>query len=302
VVSAVDEQGFFFPGTRDRNFPLSEIFRFSRLLWQRICYPFGGMKSDIKGLLIDLDGVLYVGGEAIPGAREALDRLGETGIARRFVTNTTTRTAGEVAAKLADLGFQVELEEIFSPVVATRRFLERHEGSAPSVHLLVRDSILPEFEDFPRDRAEPDYVIVGDIGAAWSYQLMNTAFRQLMKGAELIAMHRNKFFETEEGLHLDIGAFVAGLEYVTGNSARIIGKPSPDFFDLGIQSLGLPPEQIAMVGDDVDSDVGGGQAVGLNGVLVRTGKFRQGYVEESGVEPEAILDSIAGLPAWCKGG
>lgn len=258
------------------------------------------MKRDIKGLLIDLDGVLYVGGRAIPGAREALERIGEMGIARRFVTNTTTRTAGEVAAKLVDLGFPVSLEEIFSPVVATRRFLESR-GETPSVHLLVRDSVLPEFEDFPKDEKEPDYVIVGDIGAAWSYPLMNTAFRQLMNGAGLIAMHRNKFFEAEDGLHLDIGAFVAGLEFVTGQSARIIGKPSPDFFDLGIQSLGLSPEQIAMVGDDVDSDVGGGQAAGLKGVLVRTGKYREAYVKESGVRPDAILDSLAELPDWCGG-
>jgi len=254
--------------------------------------------NSIQGLLIDLDGVLYVGGQAIPGAREALEQFEEMGIACRFVTNTTTRTAEEVADKLADLEFSVALGDIFSPVVATQRFLEKQKGGKPRVHLIVRDSLLSAFEAFPKDDAQPDYVIVGDIGAAWSYPLMNTAFRQVMNGAELIAMHRNKFLQGEDGLQLDIGAFVAGLEFVTGQSARIIGKPSPEFFRLGIASLGLPAERVAMVGDDIDSDIGGGQSAGLTGIQVRTGKFRQAYADESDVEPDVILDSIADLPGW----
>jgi len=254
------------------------------------------MNDSIQGLLIDLDGVLYIGDEAVPGARETLETLRERGVARRFVTNTTTRTAAEVVEKLQNLGFDVEPEEVFSAVSATRIFLRNQGDGRPKVHLLVRETALPDFADFPRDDEAPDFVIVGDIGAAWSYALLNRAFRQLMNGAQLVAMHKNKFFEASNGLNLDIGAFVAGLEYVTGDEARIIGKPSREFFQLGLKSLGLPAEQVAMVGDDIDSDVGGGQAAGLTGVLVTTGKYRADYVAQSDVEPDAMIDSIADLP------
>ena len=259
------------------------------------------MNRKIRGLLIDLDGVLYVGDRAIDGAREALQTLTDQGIARRFVTNTTTRSAADLVAKLDRIGIPIEPDEVFSALTATRLFLRGYGNGTPSIHLVVRDAVSHEFDEFPRNHQDPDFVVFGDIGAAWSYPLLDEAFRQLMQGAELIAMHRNKFFESEDGLHLDIGAFVAGLEFVTGHQARVIGKPSTDFFRLGIASLGLPPDEIAMIGDDIDSDVGGGQAVGLAGVLVRTGKYRASYVGESPVRPDATLDSIADLPAWCAG-
>lgn len=256
------------------------------------------MDREIKGLLIDLDGVLYVGGSAIEGAKEALEALQEKGIACRFVTNTTTKTAGEVVEKLHGLGFEVDADQVFSAVSATRQLLLGAESESSRVHLIVRDSILSEFEEFfPWDAEDPDYVVVGDIGAKWSYPLMDRAFRELMNGAELIAMHKNRYFEAEEGLRLDIGCFVSGLEFATGNAAKVVGKPSPDFFRLGLESLGLPAENVAMIGDDIDSDVGGGQAIGLAGILVRTGKYREAYANESEVNPDAIIDSIADLPA-----
>ncbi len=252
--------------------------------------------ANIRGLLVDLDGVLYVGDGALPGARDALQAVRDRGIVCRFLTNTTTKTAAEVVEKLAGLGFEIEPDEIVTPVIATKNFLESRKGGKPKLHLLVRESILPEFDGFPHDDEAPDYVIVGDIGAKWSYALLNTAFRQLMNGTELITMHKNKFFQTDDGLALDIGAFVAGLEYVTGQEARIVGKPSPDFFNLTRQSMELPPEKIAMIGDDIESDVGGGQNAGLLGILVKTGKYREDYVAESTIEPDAVIDSFADLP------
>ena len=90
--------------------------------------------------------------------------------------------------------------------------------------------------------------------------------------------------------------FVAGLEYVSGSKATIVGKPSTDFFDLALKSMDLPPGKVAMIGDDIDSDVGGGQNAGLLGILVKTGKYREDYVAESDVEPDAIIDSFADLP------
>ena len=254
------------------------------------------MDRDIKGLLIDLDGVLYVGDGAIDGARDALEALRRKNIDCRFVTNTTTKTAAEVVEKLNDLGFDVEAGQVFSAVSATKQLLGGGKAELPNLHLIVRDSILGEFEEFPTDAEGPDYVVVGDIGAQWSYPLMDRAFRELMNGAELVAMHKNRYFQTGDGLRLDIGCFVAGLEFATGHTAIIVGKPSPDFFQLGLESLGLPAENVAMVGDDIDSDVGGSQAIGIAGILVRTGKYREAYAKESEVRPDAVIDSIADLP------
>jgi HAD superfamily hydrolase (TIGR01458 family) len=184
---------------------------------------------------------------------------------------------------------------ILSAVSATREYL-RSQGR-PSVHLLIRESARAEFAEFPQDAATPDYVVVGDIGAAWNYALLNQVFNELMNGAELIAMHMNKYWQTERGLQMDIGAFVAGLEFVTGKQARIIGKPSQEIFLLATAALGLQPEQVLVIGDDIENDVGGGQAAGLLAALVKTGKYREELARRSEITPDAVLESVAELPA-----
>lgn len=249
--------------------------------------------TGIRGLLIDLDGVLYVGETPVPGARETIGRLAEAGIPRRFLTNTTTRTAYAVTNKLRRLGFDVHESEIFSPITATVQYL-RSLGR-PSINPVVRDSVLPALAEFPIHNEGPDYVVIGDIGAAWSYPLVNTIFSQLNAGSALIAMHKNKYFQGEEGLQVDIGAFVAGLEFVSGKQAKVIGKPSRDFFELALQSLQLPASEVAMIGDDIETDVGGGKAAGMTGILVKTGKYREGYERNGTFPPDCVLDSIGHL-------
>jgi HAD superfamily hydrolase (TIGR01458 family) len=255
----------------------------------------------VNGLLLDLDGVFYIGEELVPGASETLSALRDAGIARRFVTNTSTKTSHELVAKLHALGLDVDADEVFSAVTATRLYLETQliDGRLPSLHLLLREAALPEFDYFPGSgNGRPDIVVVGDIGAAWSYDLLNQVFRELMDGARLVAMHKNKFWQGPEGLRLDIGAFVAGLEYVTGVEAVVIGKPSKSFYEMALASLGLSADRVAMVGDDIESDVGGSQAAGLAGILVKTGKYRDAHADQSDIVPDAVIDSIADLPGW----
>ena len=255
--------------------------------------------ENLGGILFDLDGVLYVGDQAIEGASNTLGWLQEQQIPFRFITNTSTRSAREVAKKLYTMGFDVDAGKIFSAVTATRDFLRKH--GKPSVHLLVRDSLRAEFAEFPQHETEPDFVVVGDIGAAWDYQLLNRVFNELMNGARLIAMHMNKYWQTEQGLQMDIGAFVAGLEFVTGQEATVIGKPSEEFFRLATRALGMEPDRVLVVGDDIENDVGGAQAAGLRAVLVRSGKFRAEIVRRSEITPNAVIDSIADLPALLSG-
>jgi HAD superfamily hydrolase (TIGR01458 family) len=140
-------------------------------------------------------------------------------------------------------------------------------------------------------------VVLGDLGEAGNYETLNRVFRQVSAGAELIALQKNRYWETADGLSLDAGPFVAAIEYASGREAVVVGKPAPPFFELALGDLGVDPGRTAMVGDDVEADIGGAMEAGLPGVLVRTGKFREDRVRESGIEPTATVDSIAEVPA-----
>jgi HAD superfamily hydrolase (TIGR01458 family) len=241
-----------------------------------------------------MDGVLYVGDAAVPGANATLRFLRDKNIPLRFITNTSTRPPEELQRKMAALGLDVQDGEIFSAVSATCRYLE--QAGEPSCHLLINDAVKDCFEQFTQNAHDPDYVVIGDIGERWNYAILNEVFGMLMRGAQLVCMHRNKYWETEQGLRMDIGAFVAGLEYVSGKQAIVIGKPSWDFFRLTVTSLGLTAAKVAVVGDDIDSDIGGAQAAGLKGILVKTGRYREVLVRQSPVRPDHVIASIAALP------
>lgn len=249
--------------------------------------------SDIRGILFDLDGVFFVGDHAITGAAETIAHVKQRQIPCRYVTNTTTQSRDAMAQKLQAMGLAIQSHDIISTPHAALLYL-RQQGFK-SCHLLVADQVKPEFAEYSDDSNQPDAVIIGDIGDAWNYALLNRVFGMLMEGSQLIALHKGKFWQTSAGLHMDIGAFVAGLEYVTGKHAVIIGKPSEAFFSLAIQQLNLPTDQVLMVGDDIDSDVGGAQRSGLRGALVKTGKYRAEYAAASRIKPDWVLDSVADL-------
>lgn len=249
--------------------------------------------SALRGLLFDLDGVFYVGEVALPGAREVITYLQGKALPYRYVTNTTTQSRLGLASKLQALGLPIETDEIVTTPYAAKLYLRQH--GYRSGFFVVADAVKHEFDEFQLNENTPQVVVVGDIGSAWNYELLNKVFRLLMGGARLIALHKNKFWQTEDGLRMDIGAFISGLEYVTGQTATVIGKPSADFFATALQSLGLPSDQVGMVGDDIDVDVGGAQQCGLHGILVKTGKFRSEYTAASSIYPDAVLDSVADL-------
>lgn len=255
-----------------------------------------GLLADIKGLLLDLDGVLYVGSQPIAGAAQAVARIRKH-LPCRFITNTSTRSLASVHHKLTQLGFSIAIDEIISAPQVAKILLQNmaHEsGRPPACWLLLHADLQADFAQFSCTTGEPDVILIGDIGETWNYALMNRIFTRVVAGAQLIAIHKNRFWETASGLKMDIGGFVAALEYAGNTSARIVGKPSADFFQIALDSLGFPAAQVAIVGDDIESDVGGGQAAGLSGILVKTGKYRAGYV--SSVVPESTLNSISDLP------
>jgi HAD superfamily hydrolase (TIGR01458 family) len=248
----------------------------------------------VEGLLLDLSGVVYVQDEAVPGAAEALQRLRSADLQIRLVTNTTMRPKRSILERLGRLGIAADPSELLTP--ATLAANRCAEAGYESVSLVVLDDLREDLEGVPEGDGKVDAVIVGDLGDRWDYQVLNAAFRQLMDGAALIALQRNRYWETAEGLSLDAGPFVAALEYAIGRGAEVVGKPSESFFELALRDLGVGAERAAMVGDDVEADVGGAMDSGLAGILVRTGKYREDLVLETGIEPTATVDSIADVP------
>jgi len=242
----------------------------------------------IKGLLLDLDGTLYVGEEPVPGAREAVELLGASGLALRYVTNTTRMPRRAVVERLRALGFDVAEGEVFTPARAAARMI-RGRTCLP----LVDGSLLEDLEGIALSEDAPDFVLVGDLGDEFTYARLDAAFRCLMNGAELVALQKNRYWRAQHGLSLDAGPFVAALEYASGKQAVVVGKPEEGFFRLALDDLELEAGEVAMVGDDAEADVAGAKKAGLLGIQVRTGKWRPDTEEG---EADLVLDSVAGLP------
>jgi HAD superfamily hydrolase (TIGR01458 family) len=249
--------------------------------------------TDVKGVLFDLDGVMLVGETAIAGAAQTLRHLDSKGIPYRFLTNTTTHSRESLFNKLNRMRLPITQEEILTSHRVAAHYLQ--QLGRPSCYLIVDDIALGAYKGIPLSETAPDYIVIGDIGDRWSYTLMNEIFSLAMDGAELIALHRGRYWQTDSGLRLDIGAFITGLEYATGKEAMLVGKPSAMFFKMALDDLGLRNDEVIMVGDDIESDVGGAQKAGVRGVLVKTGKYREGDLERSTVKPDAVIESVAEL-------
>ncbi len=255
----------------------------------------------MQGVLFDLDGVLYVGESAIPGAVEVLRWVDEAAVPHLFVTNTTSRPRSAIVDKLAAMGMTVDAARILTPAVAACHWLQVHiEGP---LALFIPQATREEFADFARvaDDAQTGAgaVVVGDLGQGWDFDTLNRAFRLLMQSPSpaLVALGMTRYWRTEAGLQLDAGPFVRGLEYATGLEAVVLGKPARGFYAAAAGMLDLPPAELVMIGDDIQGDIGGAQACGMKTALVRTGKFSASDLAR-GITPDVVLDSVADLPGW----
>jgi HAD superfamily hydrolase (TIGR01458 family) len=250
-----------------------------------------------KALLLDIDGVLHVGREPVEGAIGALAALREKVGGVRLLTNTTSRSRAEVTEGLRESGFELGDEEVLTPAALALAYCQ--ERGLRRVELLVSEALRSDLEGLQEAAVgeEADAVLLGDLGDRLDADILNRAFRRLMAGAELLALGHNRYWRREDGLALDVGAFSAALEYGAQVEARVLGKPSAEFFASALRRLACEPGEAVMVGDDIEADVGGGLRAGIASVLVRTGKFEARHVAASGIEPSAVIDSIADLPA-----
>jgi HAD superfamily hydrolase (TIGR01458 family) len=220
--------------------------------------------------------------------------LRDQGLTVRFCTNTDSIAPAALADRLAGRGFEASEEELVTPVAVAERLF----ASASPVRVLtiaaegVRQ-LLSRFlvgPDGPATR-----VLVADPSYGASYDDLDAAFRALRGGAELVATQVNRIAVRDDGEHLDTGGWVRLLEYATGVSARVLGKPSPEFFTAPLEALGRRPDTALVVGDDLAADVGGGRSVGAATVLVRSGKGDRPQPDAEAA-PDAVVDSLADLP------
>lgn len=204
------------------------------------------LQAMVRGVLLDLAGVIYDGDQALPGALDAVGRLRQAGFSLRFVTNTTRMPKRKVLLRLSAVGLDVAESELFTPAEGARQWLAAHDCS-PS--LLVHPDLEEEFEG-QSGRAQRA-VVIGDAGEDFDFARLNRAFRELIAGAGFVALAKNRLFKDDDGmLSLDAGAFVTALEFATGREALVLGKPSPAFFTAALASMNCAPEVAVMVGDD----------------------------------------------------
>jgi HAD superfamily hydrolase (TIGR01458 family) len=257
----------------------------------------------MTAILLDIDGVLHVSGEVIPGAPEAVRALRAAGHGVRFVTNNTTRARSQLAGELRSLGIQLDEEDVSTTPIAAGKLLE-----GLRVLPLTMDSIRPDLAEHVTlvDRGAEAVLVGGadetdETRRVFAYDELNRAFAALRDGARLVCLHKNRWWQTSRGPLLDAGAFVAGLEYAAQTEAEIVGKPTAAYFESALDELAASAGDAVMVGDDVEADIGGAKRLGMQAVLVRTGKFRPAALEEADPQPDAVIDSIADLPAWLGG-
>ena len=257
---------------------------------------------DPEAILIDLDGVLYVGGTPVPGAVDTISFLKDNGYPFRFVSNTTRRSRETISRQLRDMGFEIPVSHIFTPAMAAVSYIAGKGETTADI--LTTPEVCAEIthEGIQHTREGARFVVVGDAGDLFTYALLNQAFRQLLEGAELIALEKDRYWMGTDGMMLSAGPFVSALEYASGKKAVVMGKPSREFFMLALASMNARPGHAVMIGDDVVTDTGGAVANGLTGILVKTGKFRLESLENAKTPPTKVIASIADLPLLLASG
>jgi HAD superfamily hydrolase (TIGR01458 family) len=249
------------------------------------------------GVLLDIDGVLAVSWKSLPGAAETLGWLAEQGVPFRLVTNTSSRTRRQIAELLAHAGVEVDPSAILTAMSSAARYLDEHYRGAGC--LGVNEGPLGEDLEGVEvaEAGSAAVVLLGGAGPSVGYRDLDAVFKLAVGGVPVVALHRNTHYETADGPALDMGAFISGLEAAAGIEIPIVGKPAPEFFQAALDDLAVGPANAFMVGDDIGSDVRGAQAIGITGVLVRTGKFRPSDLDGPGPAPNHLIDDIGHLPA-----
>ena len=250
--------------------------------------------TNVKGLLIDLEGVLYSDNKLIPGSIDVIKKLRKHNLKLRFLTNTTTTPRNLIINKLQDFGFNIQEEEIFTPIIATKNYLR--DNKVNKIALVTNIEIIEEFNDYEITQKNPDVVIMGDIYKDFKWEILDRIFKLVyIENSALIALHQNKYCIRDNKISLDLGPFVKAIEYSSGKKSILMGKPEKNFFDLAVKDLDIINDNILMIGDDITSDIEGSINANLKAIQVKTGKFQEKDLKYP-TQPHYRIESINDLP------
>lgn len=244
----------------------------------------------INTILFDLNGTLYQKGVAIPGVNQTLNLLREEGFHLTFITNTDGRSVGAVHQAVVKMGLELGLEEVYTPVSAVKAFFAQNQGK--TFYPLVHDHVLPDLQGMNMAENNPDYVVIGDFCDKVSYGEINKVFRMVMAGAGIIALSKTLWYIDVDGYSINTGAFVRMFESACAREALLMGKPSPDFFELSLSRTNSEPAKTIVVGDDIDVDVLGARQIGAKSVLVKTGVYDEAKLQARDFAPDYVLDDV----------
>ncbi|TLS74802.1 TIGR01458 family HAD-type hydrolase [Mariprofundus erugo] len=246
----------------------------------------------IDAVLFDLDGVLYIDDKVIRGAAATIDWCRSRRIPIAAVTNTTTSPRRVIADKLERFGIAIAIDEIYTPAAIAARLIGQR-----TARLYIHDSLQEDFDGIRQVVDQPDFIVMGDVGGTgYSQAQLQQIFRLVMDGSRLLALHKNRFWQKKDGLHMDLGAYVSAIEYATAKQATLLGKPSQAFFHAICKAMQAKPAHTLMIGDDIESDIDGAGRAGLRTGMVQTGKYRESFFRHSGIKPDLLLPSVADLP------
>ena len=246
---------------------------------------------DFDGFLFDLNGVFYEDENIISGANETIDWLKKNSIPHKFISNNSTLSRKLFVEKLKKIGLKINISDVITSNYAG--VLTIKKMGLKNCKLIMTEEAKLDYKKFQLQNKKIDAIVIGDIGEKWSFSLMNELMNDVISGAEIIALHKGKYYQSQGKLKIDCGAFVAGLEYSTSKKAISIGKPKKSFFDLAAFDLGT--NKICLVGDDLHNDIEGGQKMGYKTILVKTGKYRQNIFDKSKIKPDFCIPSIKEL-------
>ena len=248
-----------------------------------------------RGFLIDMDGVIYRGGQLIDGAAEFIHQLQVSETPFTFLTNNSQRTRRDVVTRLARMEIDVEERHVFTCAIATARFLAQQlpRGTA---YVIGEGGLLQALHanGYSIVDHDPDYVVVGE-GRAFTFEMLEAATRMIMGGAKLIATNLDPNCPTQHGTRPGCGAIVAMLETATGLKAFSVGKPSPVMMRMARKELGLATAETTIVGDTMETDILGGVQMGYRTVLVLSGGTRRDDLARYAYRPDVIVESVADL-------
>ena len=260
------------------------------------------MKSlfkNIEGILCDIDGTLYFKGAPIQGAIDTVSHLKEIGMKILFFTNTDSKSPHGIYTILKDFGFQIQEDEIYSPIIALKEFLAKHPSK--KLFLVTTQEVAREFQEYDviGENETPDFVIIGDFQDDWDVNRLNRAFQHVLQGATLLGTQGNIFYLDREGNPvIDTGSFVEMIARATKTKAKIFGKPSKDYFEQAIELINVPRENIVVIGDDYESDIQGAFNAGIRAILVKTGKGKYFVIGDGKKLPDMIIPSFSSLKEY----